>query len=119
MTNLDLFTGSASIVFGGLIGGAMGYFIKKFLKLILFAMGLLFTVLAFLQYKGWINVVWPKVQSDSESFVNTTSQQILHSVNTTAQHLANNGLGDQTNLIFMMLGTFGFIPGFWMGFLRG
>lgn len=116
---LEAVPGVASLAVGGLIGWAMGYFIKKFLKLILFALGGIFTLMAFMQYQGWSIIQWHKVTTDTQSFANTTSHQILQSVNNTASHLALNGMGSDMNIIYMMIGAFGFMPAFWLGFIKG
>lgn len=47
---------------GGVIGFLIGYFLRKILKLVLFALGGILALLAYLQYQGLITTNMDKIQ---------------------------------------------------------
>lgn len=53
-----LFPGAGSLAFGGIMGVAAGYAVKKIFKIGVFVLGCFFGGLAWLSYKGLVSVNW-------------------------------------------------------------
>jgi uncharacterized membrane protein (Fun14 family) len=81
-----------SLVSGGLIGFTMGYICKKLVKLAIVGFGLIFILITYLAYQKWIAVDWTIVQSQTSSFLQTSTQKMLDVVNKTAQDLGHHNL---------------------------
>jgi hypothetical protein len=73
---------------------------------------------AFLEYQKWIKVDWAVVQSQTSSFLQTSSQKMLDVVNSTAQDLNQHNL-NHIDIAYPLLGVAGFVPGFALGLIRG
>jgi uncharacterized membrane protein (Fun14 family) len=67
--NIESVVTSAAL--GGIIGFLLGYFMRKIIKIILFALGGILALLMYLQYQGLITVNMAKVQSYTDALVNT------------------------------------------------
>jgi uncharacterized membrane protein (Fun14 family) len=93
-------------IVGGVTGFGIGYFLKKLLKFIILGIGLVFTLIAFLQYKKWIAVHWATAQNQTGTFL----QQVLDAVNNTAQTLDHQNL-NHLDVSYPLLGVTGFVPG--------
>jgi len=61
---------ATSVGLGGITGFLLGYFIRKIIKLIFFAVGGILALLLYLQYQGVITVNMAKIESHS-GIVNT------------------------------------------------
>lgn len=107
-----------TFVMGGGIGFAMGFAIKKLIRWIIIGLGLVLALLAFLQYKGWINVNWVTVQRDLSGGAQWGAQNLMHTVNSTAQQVAKSGLNGM-DIGYPILGIVGFMPGFLLGLKMG
>lgn len=65
--NYDLFVSKAATIGGGFFMGMLiGYFVRKILKLVIFALGGVFSLLVYLQYQGIIAVNMDKVQNAAD-----------------------------------------------------
>ena len=64
---------ATSVGLGGITGFLLGYFIRKIIKIILFAVGGILALLMYLQYQGLITVNMAKIQSYTDGIVNTLS----------------------------------------------
>jgi uncharacterized membrane protein (Fun14 family) len=104
-----------TMVGGGVIGFALGYAVKKIIKLALLGFGLVLALLAFLQYKGWINVNWNIVQQQSNDLARQGAQQLSSTLNTASAGLQHS----QMDLLYPALGIIGFMPGVCAGFIKG
>jgi len=62
---------ATSVGIGGITGFLLGYFMRKIIKIILFALGGILALLMYLQYQGLITVNMAKVQSYTDALVNT------------------------------------------------
>jgi uncharacterized membrane protein (Fun14 family) len=60
-----------SVGLGGITGFLLGYFIRKIIKIILFAVGGLLALLMYLQYQGLITVNMAKIENYTDGIVNT------------------------------------------------
>jgi uncharacterized membrane protein (Fun14 family) len=55
---------ATSVGLGGITGLLLGYFIRKIIKIILFAVGGLLALLMYLQYQGLITVNMAKIEME-------------------------------------------------------
>jgi uncharacterized membrane protein (Fun14 family) len=106
------------IVGGGLIGFVLGYICRKLIKIAIIGLGLIFVLLAFLEYKKWIAVDWTVIQNQTGAFLERSSQQMLAVVNNTETELSKHNL-NHLDVAYPILGLTGFIPGFIFGLTRG
>ena len=106
------------LVGGGIIGFTFGYVCRKLIKFTIIGLGLIFALLAFLAYQKWVKVDWTIVQSQTSSFIQTTTQKMLNIVNSIAQDLGHYNL-NHIDIAYALLGVTGFIPGFIFGVSRG
>jgi uncharacterized membrane protein (Fun14 family) len=106
------------VVGGGLIGFVLGYICRKLIKIAIIGLGLIFALLAFLEYKKWITVDWGIIQNQTSAFLERSSQQMLAVVNNTATELNKHNL-NHLDMAYPILGVTGFIPGFIFGLSRG
>lgn len=103
---------------GGFIGFVIGYICRKLMKIAIVGLGLIFALLAFLEYKKWIAVDWHVIQDQTRGFLEHSSQQMLEVVNNTATELSKHNL-NRLDVAYPVLGVTGFIPGFIFGLSRG
>ena len=103
---------ATSVGLGGITGFVLGYFLRKILKLILFAVGGILALLMYLQYQGLITVNMAKVQSYTDGIVSTLSN--TNSTIESWNHIIPSGA---TDLGFPL--TSSMAVGFTAGFLRG
>jgi uncharacterized membrane protein (Fun14 family) len=61
---------NSTIVVGGFAGFMIGYFIRKIIKVILFALGGVLLLIMYLQYQGLISVNVYKVQNFTYTLIN-------------------------------------------------
>jgi uncharacterized membrane protein (Fun14 family) len=106
------------ILGGGLIGFVLGYICRKLIRIAIIGLGLIFALLAFLEYKKWIAVDWAVVQNQTSAFLERSSQQMLAVVNNTTNELSKQNL-NHLDVAYPILGVTGFIPGFIFGLSRG
>jgi uncharacterized membrane protein (Fun14 family) len=64
---------ATSIGLGGITGFLLGYFIRKIIRIIFFAVGGILALLMYLQYQGVISVNTAKIESYTDEIVNTLS----------------------------------------------
>jgi uncharacterized membrane protein (Fun14 family) len=103
---------------GFLFGAVAGYAIKKVMKIAAVVIGLFVAGLAYLSYKGWVDVKWVVMEDASRNSLTYASEQVVHALNSTetqfASHpsvLAASGLP--------VAAIFGFLSGVMIGFKRG
>jgi hypothetical protein len=76
------------------------------------------TALAYLSYKGWVDVKWVAVEDASRSTLRDASEQVVHALNNTASQFAAHP-SNVAALGLPIAAVFGFVPGLMMGFKRG
>jgi uncharacterized membrane protein (Fun14 family) len=103
---------------GFLFGAVIGYAIKKVLKIAAVVVGLFIAALAYLSYRGWVDVKWAAMEDASRSTLTNASEQVIHALNNTATQFAAHP-STLTTLGLPIAATFGFIPGLMMGFKKG
>ena len=102
---------ATSVGLGGITGFLLGYFLRKIIKIILFALGGILSLLLYLQYQGVITVNTTKVQGYTDGIVNT-----LSNTNSTIESWYHIIPSDATNLGIPL--TSSMAVGFTVGFLR-
>ena len=100
---------ATSVGLGGIMGFLLGYFIRKIIKIILFAVGGILALLMYLQYQGLITVNMAKIQNYTDGIVNT----LLSNSTETWNHIIPSGAA---NLGIPL--TSSMTVGFTVGFLR-
>ena len=100
---------ATSVGLGGITGFLLGYFIRKIIKIILFAVGGILALLMYLQYQGLITVNMAKIQSYTDGIVNT----LLSNSTETWNHILSLGAADLGVPL-----TSSMAAGFTAGFLR-
>jgi uncharacterized membrane protein (Fun14 family) len=72
---------------GGFLFGALaGYALKKLMKLAAIVLGLFVIGLAYLSYKGWLDVKWIAIENATKSTLISMTNQAIHILNNTASH---------------------------------
>jgi uncharacterized membrane protein (Fun14 family) len=70
---------------GFLLGAVAGYAIKKVMKIAAVVIGLFLAGLAYLSYRGWVDVKWTAMEDASRSAITNASEQVVHAL-TIQQH---------------------------------
>ena len=103
---------------GFLFGAVAGYAIKKVMKIAAIVIGLFVAGLAYLSYRGWVDVKWGTMDDASRTTLTSASEQVVHVLNNTATQfaahpsaVAASGLPVATMI--------GFVPGLMMGLKKG
>jgi uncharacterized membrane protein (Fun14 family) len=78
---------------GFLLGAVAGYAIKKVMKIAAVVIGLFVAGLAYLFYKGWVDVKWVAMEDASRSTLTNASEQVVHALNNTATQFASHPSG--------------------------
>ena len=103
---------------GFLFGAVAGYAIKKVMKIAAVIIGLFVAGLAYLSYRGWVDVKWVAMEDASRSTLTNASEQVVHALNNTAtQFVVHPSTVAVSGL--PVAATFGFVPGLMMGFKKG
>ncbi|MFZ0510127.1 MAG: FUN14 domain-containing protein [Candidatus Nitrosopolaris sp.] len=104
---------------GGFLFGAMaGYAIKKVMKIAVVVVGLFVAGLAYLSYKGWIDVKWMEMENATRTTLTNVTGQAVHVLNNTASQFATHSSTLATSGLPIAAGL-GFVPGLAVGFKRG
>jgi uncharacterized membrane protein (Fun14 family) len=103
---------------GFLFGAAAGFAIKKVMKIAAVVVGLFVAALAYLSYKGLIDVKWVAIENATRSVLTNASGQVVHALNNTATQFAAHPSGVATSGL-PIAAMFGFVPGLLTGFKKG
>jgi uncharacterized membrane protein (Fun14 family) len=104
---------------GGFLFGALaGYAIKKVMKIAAVVIGLFVAALAYLSYKGWVDVKWAAMEDASRSTLTNATEQVVHALNNTATQFASHPSAVATSGL-PVAAMFGFVPGLMVGFKKG
>ena len=107
-----------SVVGGFLFGAVAGYAIKKVMKVAAVVVGLFVVVLAYLSYKGWVDVKWTAMEDTSRSTLTNASLQIVNALNNTATQFASHPSTVAASGL-PVAAMVGFVPGLMRGFKKG
>ncbi|MGC2570052.1 MAG: FUN14 domain-containing protein [Candidatus Nitrosopolaris sp.] len=103
---------------GFLLGAVAGYAIKKVMKIAAVVIGLFLAGLAYLSYRGWVDIKWVAMENASRSTLTNASEQVVHALNNTAtQFVAHPSAVSASGL--PVAAVFGFVPGLMMGLKKG
>jgi uncharacterized membrane protein (Fun14 family) len=103
---------------GFLFGTAAGYAIKKVMKIAAIVVGLFVAALAYLSYKGLIDVKRVAMENVTRRALTNASEQVVHALNNTATQFGAH----PTTVSAAGLPTaaaIGFVPGMLTGFKKG
>ena len=103
---------------GFLLGAVAGYAIKKVMKIPAVVIGLFVAALAYLSYRGWVDVKWAAMEDASRSTLTNASEQVIHALNNTATQFATHP-STLTASGLPIAATFGFVPRLMRGFKNG
>jgi len=82
---------------GFLFGVLAGYAIKKVMKIAAIVIGLFVATLAYLSYRGWVDVKWVAMENASRSTLTNASEEVFHVLNNTATQFASHPSAGQQN----------------------
>jgi uncharacterized membrane protein (Fun14 family) len=103
---------------GFLLGAVTGYAIKKVMKIAAVAIGLFVAAIAYLSYRGWVDVKWVAMENASRSTLTNASEQVVNTFNNTATQFASHASTVAASGL-PIAAMFGFVPGLMMGFKKG
>jgi uncharacterized membrane protein (Fun14 family) len=103
---------------GFLFGALAGYAIRKVMKIAAIVVGLFVAALAYLSYKGLIDVKWVAMENATRSVLTNASGQVVHTLNNTATQFAAHPSAVSASGL-PIAAAVGFIPGLIMGFKKG
>jgi uncharacterized membrane protein (Fun14 family) len=103
---------------GFLFGAAAGFAIKKVMKIAAVVVGLFVAAIAYLSYKGLIDVKWVAMENATRSALTTATGQVVHALNNTATQFAAH-LSAVTASGLPIAAVVGFVPGLLAGFRKG
>jgi uncharacterized membrane protein (Fun14 family) len=103
---------------GFLFGAVAGYAIKKLMKIAAVVIGSFVIALAYLSYRGWVDVKWVAMEDASRSTLTDASEQVVHALNNTATQFASHPSAVATSRL-PVVAMVGFVPGLMMGFKKG
>jgi uncharacterized membrane protein (Fun14 family) len=103
---------------GFLLGAVAGYAIKKVMKIAAVVIGLFVAALAYLSYRGWVDVKWVPMEDASRSALTNASEQVVHALNNTATQFASHPSAVAASGL-PVAAMVGFVPGLMMGFKKG
>jgi uncharacterized membrane protein (Fun14 family) len=103
---------------GFLFGAVAGYAIKKVMKIAAVVVGLFVAGLAYLSYKGWIDVKWVEMESATRTALTNVVGQAVHALNNTASQFAAHP-SFITSSGLPIAAALGFVPGLMLGFKKG
>lgn len=103
---------------GFLFGAAAGFAIKKVMKIAVVVIGLFVAALAYLSYKGLIDVKWIAMENATRSALTNASGQVVHALNITATQFAAHPSAVSTSGL-PIAAAIGFVPGLLTGFKKG
>jgi uncharacterized membrane protein (Fun14 family) len=103
---------------GFLFGAVAGYAIKKVMKIAAVVVGLFVAALAYLSYKGLIDIKWVAMENVTRSALTNASGQVVHAINNTATQFAAHPSAVSASGL-PIAAAVGFVPGLLMGFKNG
>ena len=109
-----IFSGGGGFLFGILAG----YAIKKVMKIAAVIIGLFIAALAYLSYRGLLDVKWTAMENVTRHTLTNAYEQMFHVLNSTSSQFAAHPSVIAISGLPMAAGV-GFVPGLMMGLKRG
>jgi uncharacterized membrane protein (Fun14 family) len=103
---------------GFLFGAVAGYAIKKVMKIAAVVIGLFVAAVAYLSYRGWVDVRWDAMEDASRSTLTKVSEQVVNALNNTATQFTSHPSAVAASGL-PVAAMFGFVPGLMVGFRKG
>ncbi|MDQ6862425.1 MAG: hypothetical protein M3044_01235 [Thermoproteota archaeon] len=103
---------------GFLFGAFAGYAIRKMMKIAAVVIGLFVAALAYLSYKGLIDVKWVAMENATRNALSNVSRQVVHALNNTATQFAAHSSAISASGL-PIAAAIGFVPGVLTGFKKG
>jgi len=103
---------------GFLFGAVAGYAIKKVMKIAAVVVGLFVAALAYLSYKGFIDVKWIAMENATRGTLTSVVGQAVHALNNIATQFAAHPSAIAASGL-PVAAMFGFVPGLMFGFKKG
>jgi uncharacterized membrane protein (Fun14 family) len=103
---------------GFLFGAVAGYAIKKVMKIAAIVLGLFVAGLAYLSYKGLIDVKWVTLENVTRRAFTNASGQVVHALNNTATQFAAHPSAVSVSAL-PIAAVAGFVPGLLTGLKKG
>jgi uncharacterized membrane protein (Fun14 family) len=103
---------------GFLFGAVAGYAIRKLIKLAAIVVGLFVVALAYLSYKGWLDVKWIPIENSAKSTLTGIANQAIQALNNTSSHFQAH-VSTIGPVGLPIAAAFGFMPGLIFGLRRG
>jgi uncharacterized membrane protein (Fun14 family) len=104
---------------GGFLFGALaGYAIRKVMKLAAIVVGLFVAALAYLSYRGLIDVKLVAMENITRSALTNASGQVVHALNNLVTQFAAHPSAVAASGL-PIAAAVGFVPGLLMGFKKG
>ncbi|MDQ6862848.1 MAG: hypothetical protein M3044_03395 [Thermoproteota archaeon] len=103
---------------GFLFGAVAGYAIKKVMKLSAVVVGLFVAALAYLSYKGLIDVKWVAMENITRSALTNASGRVVQAINNTATQFAAYPSAVAASGL-PIAAEIGFVPDVLTGFKKG
>jgi uncharacterized membrane protein (Fun14 family) len=100
---------------GFLLGAVVGYAIKKVTKIAAVVIGLFVVALAYLAYRGWVDVKWVAMEDASRSTLTNVSDEVAHALNNVATQFASHPSAVAASGLPVAT-MVGFVPGLLAGF---
>ena len=91
--------------------------LKKVMKIATVVIGLFVAGLAYLSYRGWVDVKWVAMENASRSTLTNASEQVVNALNNTATQFALHPSTAASGL--PIAAVFGFVPGLMVGIRKG
>ena len=88
------------------------------MKIAAVVIGLFVAALAYLSYRGWVDVKWVAMEHASRSTLTNASEQVVNALNNTATQFASHPSAVAASGL-PVAAMFGFVPGLMMGFRKG
>ena len=103
--------------FGGssILGFLAGYSLKRIIKIAAIIIGAFILGLAYLSYRGWINVQWQIVEDQTRQMAYNGSAQVLHIINDTASKFATTHSSLAAAQAMPISASVGFMTGIFLG----
>jgi uncharacterized membrane protein (Fun14 family) len=88
------------------------------MKIAAVVIGLFVAALAYLSYRGWVDIKWVAMEDASRSTLIDASEQVVHALNNTATQFSSHPSAVAASGL-PMAAAFGFVPGLMMGLKKG
>ena len=112
-----MITGADSYLFSGIagfgVGAISGYALRRIIRLAAIILGAFLLGVAYLSYRGWIDVHWQTLQNQAMTGMMNATQMASHYIESTAAQVSQHPILQGEGVA--ITATIGFIPGLLWG----